>query len=235
MTGPLSTHVPASAVVPPVRRPYTAAFRALVALAAVTGIVIDLALGSPGRVLSYFTVQSNLFVAVVFALAARRAWSARPPLPAPLTGAALLYISVTGLVYHLVLAADVSSSSPAASLATQLLHTATPLAALLDWLLLTRPGDLRLRHTPWWLLYPPAYLLYSLARGALLPPGPTARYPYPFLDVDTQGYAAVLGNASVLGLTFCALATLMIGLDRVRPYVRGPENRISPPGPGGLK
>ncbi|MFG3495674.1 Pr6Pr family membrane protein [Streptomyces sp. NPDC047928] len=244
MSAPFWTHVPASAVAPPVRRPYAAVFRALIALAALTGVVIDLVLGSPARVLSYFTIQSNVLVAVVFAVSARRAWSGRPPVPAGVTGGTLLFISITGLVYHLVLADDASGFAMTAeiaalsswqSLANQLLHTATPLGVALDWLLLTRPGGLRPRDATLWLLYPLAYLLFALTRGSLLAPGAPARYPYPFLDVAAHGYDGVLGNAVRLGLGFYILAITVVGLDRVRPYVRGRENRISPQGPGGLK
>ncbi|MGW8883156.1 Pr6Pr family membrane protein [Streptomyces sp. NPDC055749] len=125
------------------------------------------------------------------------------------------------------------------AVSNQLLHTVTPLAAALDWLLLTTPRTLRLRFVPQWLLLPLAYLAFALTRGALLSPGTEARYPYPFLDVDTYGYAGVLTNALALGLLFAALATLLIGLDRIRPHVWGPpdphRNRISPPAAGGLK
>ncbi|MFF1378352.1 Pr6Pr family membrane protein [Streptomyces sp. NPDC058308] len=235
---------------PPVRRPLVAAFRALIALAAVTGIVIDLVIGSPPRVLSYFTIQSNVLVAVVLGLAAWRAWRGRHPLPPWISGGTVLFIAITGLVYHLILANDASgfsmtddaetlSAMPAMSgwhsLSNQLLHTVTPIGVALDWLLLTRPGGLRLRHAGLWLLYPLAYLAFALARGALLPPGPPARYPYPFLDVDIHGYAGVLGNAVLFGLAFAALALLVLLLDRLRPQPRPPENRISSPGAGPLK
>jgi len=218
--------VPASAVVARARRPLAAAFRLLVALAATTGVTIDLILGSPARVLSYFTVQSNILVALVFTLAAARAWSARRPLPPLVTGGTLLFIVTTGLVYHLILA---SASSPFSmtgevatltgwpALANQILHTAVPIAALLDWLLLTSPPPLALRHAPVWLLYPLAYLAFSLARGELLPSGTTARYLYPFLDVDQHGYKGVLGNALLLGLAIYALSLLLITLDHIRP------------------
>ncbi|MEU7578690.1 Pr6Pr family membrane protein [Streptomyces sp. NPDC041068] len=244
MIAPIPTGVPAEAVVPPVRRPVAAAFRTLIALAAVTGIVIDLAIGSPPQVLSYFTIQSNVVVAVVFGMSAWRAWRGRPPLPPWMTGGTLLFISITGLVYHLVLAndssgfsmtGDIAAQSGWHSVSNQLLHTVTPIGVALDWLLLTRPGGLRLRHAGLWLLYPLAYLAFALARGALMSPGSTARYPYPFLDVDDHGYAGVLGNGVVFGLAFYALALLVVGLDRIRPDPRGRENRISSPGAGPLK
>ncbi|MEU6992949.1 Pr6Pr family membrane protein [Streptomyces sp. NPDC046465] len=229
---------------PAVRRPLVAVFRALIALAAVAGIAIDLATGSPLRVLSYFTIQSNVLVAVVLGLSAWRAWRGRHPLPPWLSGGTVLFIAITGLVYHLVLTNDASgfsmtddATTPPGwhSLANQLLHTVTPIAVALDWLLLTGPGGLRLRHATLWLLYPLAYLAFALARGPLLPPGPQARYPYPFLDVDVHGYAGVLGNAVIFGLAFYALALLVLLLDRLRPQPRPPENRISSPGAGPLK
>ncbi|MEU5687807.1 Pr6Pr family membrane protein [Streptomyces venezuelae] len=237
--------VPVEAVVPPVRRPFVAVFRALIVLAAVTGVVIDLVIGDPLRVLSYFTVQSNVLVAVVLSFAAWRSWKGRPPLPPWLTAGTLLFITITGLVYHFVLANDASGFSMtegAAALSgwhsasNQLLHTVTPVGVALDWLLLTGPGGLRLRHAGLWLLYPLAYLAFALTRGALMSPGPMSRYPYPFLDVDLHGYTGVLGNAVIFGLAFYALALLIVGLDRVRPVPRAPGSgppktgfRLRPP------
>ncbi|WP_428935066.1 Pr6Pr family membrane protein [Streptomyces sp. ACT015] len=217
--------VPASAVMAPVRRPLTAVYRALIAFVAVAGVMIVLLLGSPVRVLTYFEVQSNILLAIVFAAAARRDWSARRPLPSALTGATLLYIVITGAVYHLLLADGAipftmtPGSGPTgwASAANQILHTVTPVAALLDWLLLTQPGRLRIRQAAPWMLYPVAYLAVSLTRGELILPGTPGRYLYPFLDVDLHGYKSVLANALLLGLAFYALAVLLIAADHARP------------------
>lgn len=239
---PGAAGVPASAVVPTGRRPFAAAFRALVALAAFTGIVLDMIDSDDlGRLFSYFTVQSNLLVAVTFAWSAHRAWNARPPLSPRITGGALLYIAITGLVFHFVLSNDSSGFSmtsertPLESVANQLLHTVTPLAAAFDWLVLTAPGGFLLRHAWQWLAYPFLYFPFALARGALLDPGTEGRYPYPFLDVDLHGYAGVLGNAVVFGLAFYVLALALVLLDRIRPHLRAPGNRISPLGSGPLK
>ncbi|MGA5132671.1 Pr6Pr family membrane protein [Streptomyces olivoreticuli] len=239
---PGAAGVPASAVVPTGRRPVAAAFRALVALAALTGIVLD-AIDSDdlGRLFSYFTIQSNIAVAVTFAWAAHRAWTARPALSPRITGAALLYISITGLVFHFVLSNDSSGFSmtsertPLESVANQLLHTVTPLAAAFDWLVLTAPGGFLLRHAWQWLAYPLLYFPFALLRGALLDPGTEGRYPYPFLDVDLHGYAGILGNAVVFGLAFYVLALALTLLDRIRPHLRSPRNRISSLGSGPLK
>ncbi|MFC5145146.1 Pr6Pr family membrane protein [Streptomyces aureoversilis] len=239
---PSAVGAPASAIVPAGRRPFAAAFRALVALAALTGIVLDsIDSDDLGRLFSYFTIQSNVLVAVSFAWAAHRAWTARPALPPRITGAALLFISITGLVFHFVLSNDSSGFSmtsertPLESVANQLLHTVTPLAAALDWLVLTAPGGFLLRHAWQWLVYPLLYLPFALVRGALLAPGTDGRYPYPFLDIDLHGYDGIAINAVVFGLAFYGLALTLVLLDRIRPHLRGPRNRISPLGSGPLK
>ncbi|MFI9151091.1 Pr6Pr family membrane protein [Streptomyces sp. NPDC053367] len=222
----LPSPVPASAVLEPVRRPLTAVFRLLTALLAAGGITVELLLGSPLRVLSYFTVQANILLALVLIASARRAWTARRPLPGAVTGAVLLYVVMTALVYHLLLANAASPFSMTGTapptgwhaVANQLLHTVVPAAAVLDWLLLTAPGRLHVRQAPTWLLYPAAYLVFSLIRGELLPAGaPGDRYLYPFLDVDLHGYKSILANALLLGLSFYALAVVLAVLDRLRP------------------
>ena len=246
---PVPSIVPATAVVARVRRPLVATFRILVALAAAAGVAIYLILGSPLRVLSYFTIQSSLVVAVVFIASAGRAWTARRPLPGAVTGGVLLYTSITGLVYHLILAnessvfsltGDTAPPTGWQAVANHLLHTVTPIAVATDWLLLTRPTPLAVRHAATWLLYPFAYLAFSLARGTTMSPGTPARYLYPFMDVDQHGYPGVLANALLLGLAFYALALLLVALDHMRPNpvrrrLRRPENRISSPATGGLK
>ncbi|MGC0330510.1 hypothetical protein RKD23_003500 [Streptomyces sp. SAI-170] len=223
----LPSPVPASAVLTPVRRPLIGTFRLLTAVVAAAGVTIELLLGSPLRVLSFFTIQANILLALVLVASARRVWTARRPLPGAVTGAVLLYVVITALVYHLILtnaATPFSMTDTAApptgwhAVANQLLHTVAPAAAVLDWLLLTPPGRLHLRQAPTWLLYPLTYLTFSLIRGELLLPGtPGGRYLYPFLDVDAHGYKSILGNALLLGLSFYALALLLVALDHVRP------------------
>ncbi|MFF4540892.1 Pr6Pr family membrane protein [Streptomyces aureus] len=218
--------VPATAVVAPARRPATAVYRVLVALAAATGVAIEIKLGTPVRVLSYFTIQTNLLVAVVFVASARRAWSARRPLPGALTGGTLMYITITGLVYHLLLANEATPFSMTGgddtlagwhAVANQLLHTVTPIAVVLDWFLLTRPTPLALRNAATWMIYPLVYLAFCLARGATLTADTPARYLYPFVDVDRHGYGGILGNTAILGVAFYLLALLVVVLDHWRP------------------
>lgn len=217
-------------------------YRLLIAAAAVTGITIECAHGSPAHVFTYFTVLTNAAIALTFAPAAYLGWTRRPPLGPLVYGAVLLCIVITGLVYHLVLANDASDFSESEALgartgalvfSNQLLHTVTPLAVTLDWLLLTAPGRFAWRHAYQWLALPLAYLAFALLRGPLLDPPPPPRYPYPFLNVDTHGYPTVLLIALLLSLAFTALALLLITLDHHRPDPH--RNRISPTAPRPLK
>ncbi|MBB4982091.1 MULTISPECIES: Pr6Pr family membrane protein [Streptomyces] len=245
MLTPPSAAVPASAVMSPVgRRPWAAAFRALIAASAATGLVIECAYGNVLVVLSFFTIWTNILVAVVLGLGAVRAWTRRPPLSALWTGGTLLCIAVVGLVFHLVLdneasefnaAAEIARLSGAKAVSNQLLHTVTPIGTALDFLLLTAPGALRWRHAAQWLAAPGLYFAFALVRGALLSPDAPTRYTYPFLDVTVHGYGGVLVNAVVLGAAFYVLGLAIVGLDRIRPAPRPRGYRISSERARGLK
>ncbi|MFG3202035.1 Pr6Pr family membrane protein [Streptomyces sp. NPDC048192] len=220
--------VPATAVVAPIRRPMVAVFRLLTALAAAAGVALELLLGAPSRILSYFGIQAAILLAIVMLMSASRCWRARRPLPSSVTGATLLYVVISALVYHLLLARTTPPFSMTGattvperwhgSWATlQILHTLVPVAAVLDWLLLTPAARLHLRQAAAWLVYPLAYLAFYLIRAAVLAPANPARYLYPFLDAATHGYRSTLANALLLGLAMYALAVLLVALDHARP------------------
>ncbi|MDJ0384491.1 Pr6Pr family membrane protein [Streptomyces sp. G-G2] len=223
----------------------TAAFRALIALAAAVGVVIECAYGSVPVALSFFTIWTNILVAAAFALSAARAWRGHPDVDPLWRGGVLLFILITGLVFHLVLdnasspfnvVEDLNELSGARAASNQLLHTVTPIGALLDFLLLTAPRALRPRHAARWLAFPALYLAFALVRGALLSPGTKTRYTYPFLDVAQYGYPRVAVNGLVLGLAFYALGLALVTADHFRPTPPAPrENRISSPADGPLK
>ncbi|MFC5673828.1 Pr6Pr family membrane protein [Streptomyces incanus] len=227
----LPSSVPAGAVVPLVHRPLAATYRLLLALAAIAAVTVEILLGSPTRVLSHFAVQSTLLLAVVMLASARRAWTARRPLPGALTGATLLYVVGAALVHHVLLAdatpaftttgptATAALTGPAgtlAALAPPTLHTVLPIAAVLDWLLLSPPARLRLAHAAAWLLYPTAYLTFTLIHGLLLPADP-ARSLYPFQDTNRHGYQYILGVSLLLLVALYCLALALIAVDRTRP------------------
>ena len=150
----------------------------------------------------YFTILTNLFVALTAGAAALRpgSWLAS----ASLRGCATTAIVLVGLGYH-VLLRELWDPQGWQRLADNLLHYAVPVAALAYWLSFPpRRAALPARAPLLWAVYPVAYLVYALIRGELL-----GSYPYPFVDVSELGYARVLANATGLLLAFVAMGALV--------------------------
>ena len=185
---------------------------ALIAAGAWTGLWLEFAAvlhrtGSAAAaawgVLRYFTITTNLVVALLFtALALGR--SLHPRL---LAGTALA-IALVGAVYQGVLRGAVPLS-PGGPLADTLLHGLTPLAAPLFWLAFAPKGALRWRDPPLWALYPLAYLVYALARGAA-----DGIYAYPFIDLGRIGPAEAARNVGAITAGFLAAGAALVWLDR---------------------
>ncbi|BCL16589.1 Pr6Pr family membrane protein [Micromonospora sagamiensis] len=200
------------------RRPAALVLRLLVVGCVLAGIVLT-AVG-PATVtglLPYFTIQSNLAVGLLAGYTATRAWRGLPDPPSALRGAVTLYITITGVVYHLVLANPASPFAmpqPDRTLAdaagNQFLHTVVPLLAVADWAFFDRRGRLRPRYAAWWLAFPLAYLGFALVRGVLVD-----SYPYPFVDAGQLGYAGVTVSALGFAVVFWLLGLVFVGVDRV--------------------
>lgn len=137
---------------------------------------------------SFFTVLSNTMAVVVLTMLAARPGRDAGEGFAMFRGAVTVYMSVTGLVYALILApnlADVGVSEPWID---WVIHVLGPIAIALDWFIYPPATSLRHRSIPIWLAFPVVYVTYSLVRGSL-----TDWYPYPFLDPEeTGGYGGVL-------------------------------------------
>ncbi|WP_406046064.1 Pr6Pr family membrane protein [Micromonospora sp. NBC_00898] len=199
------------------RRRLAVSFRLAIVISVLAGIVLT-ALG-PATVtglLPYFTIQSNVAVGPFAGYAAWRAWQHRPEPPSALKGAVTLYITITGVVYHLVLANPASPFAMAQpdralgeALGNQFLHTVVPLLAVADWALFDPRGRLRPRYAAWWLAFPLAYLGFALVRGLIV-----HRYPYPFIDAGQLGYDGVGLSSLFFAFAFWVLGLLFVGVDR---------------------
>ncbi|STX13473.1 Uncharacterised protein [Kytococcus sedentarius] len=169
--------------------------------------------------LAYFTHWSNLVVAVT-------AWRvARGGRPAAwervLVLDALLMISITALVYAVVLA-PTAQVTGWEHVTNPWVHVVTPVATVLLWLALGPRGWLTWWAVPAALLLPLTWVVLTLARGAVVD-----QYPYGFVDVVQLGLGRVLVNVAAivgLGVVVAALYRLVDGLlEPGRSHDRAPD------------
>ena len=158
---------------------------------------------------SFFTILTNL--AVVLAYAAEL-WPTlllgwfRLPVTRGMLAAAL---ALVGIFYHLILAETWAPEG--LGLACDItLHYVTPALYLLWWLATARHGRLDWSDI-WSMLLPPTiYLVYVMARGAVV-----GEYPYPVLAADRLGYVQVALNIGGVLVGLAALCAIVVGLDRL--------------------
>jgi hypothetical protein len=181
--------------------PMLRACRALLAVAAFTAIAYDAAAGpgvSDADYFSYFTVLSNLFAAAMLLHGALRPARERSETVELLRGASVAYILTTGIVYLLLL----SGHAPTYPWVNAILHYLMPVAVTIDWLI--DPPHVRLdpaRTVVLWMAFPLLYVLYTLARGAIV-----GWYPYFFVNPHRAGgYLLVAGDCLAVGIGIVAL------------------------------
>ena len=204
-------------------KPTSRTLHAIVALAATVGVTMELVraiVDGPGiapshterivRLFSYFTVQSNILVAVTSWLLA---W--RPDRDGRVFRVvrldALLCIAVTGVVYHSVLSGE-ADLTPSGAIANLLLHTVSPVGAVVAWLALGPRRRIESRTVWWSVAYPLAWIAYTFVRGAVV-----GWYPYPFIDVTAIGLGHALLNTGIVAVLFLLLAWLLGLVDRRLP------------------
>lgn len=153
----------------------------------------------------YFTILTNLLVAVVFSGVA----SGLPAFAAPLLlGGTTMAIVLVGVVNHLLLRGLLELSG-GAKLADTILHYVTPIAVLVFWLLLAPKGQLTRRDPLRWVAFPSAYLVYALVRGTI-----EGKFAYPFLDY-TKGLAQTAATLAVILLAFLLGSFALVWADRL--------------------
>jgi len=167
-------------------------------------------LGAVDRFLIFFTIWTNILVAVCVTLALLFP-ATRPGkfFSRPCTQTAIaLYILVVGIVYNVLLRGLVHLAGRG-RLADELLHVVVPLLFVVYWIFFVPKGTLKWRNLLPWMIYPAFYLTYALLRGSF-----SGFYPYPFLNVVEYGYQRVAVNSVGIMLVFVVLGLLLIALDK---------------------
>jgi len=155
----------------------------------------------------YFTILTGLLVAVVMtAITFGRRIS-----PFMLAGATLASILV-GVVYVTLLRHNLTGARYISNL---LLHYLVPTGMAAYWLLFGPKTGLNWRHPFVWLLYPLAYFIYALTRGAV-----DGRYPYPFMDLNKISFLTAVRNGLAIGIVFLLAGLAIVAIGRAMSRVR---------------
>ena len=157
---------------------------------------------------SYFTILSNVFAGLILIIGGVYLLRGRKPTPAQelIRSATVLYMAVTGIVYAALLSGlSLGSLMPWVN---DVLHRIMPVVVVADWLYQPTKAKLRVKQIPLLLIFPIAFLTYTLVRG------PSVNwYPYPFLNPSKAGgYLGVALYSLAILVLFYALSRLMVYL-----------------------
>jgi hypothetical protein len=163
------------------------------------------------RFFSFYTILSNILVACCFTALLIKYRSGKESLfTLPETfSATVLYITIVGAVYNLVLR-NLWAPQGLQRVVDELLHSIIPVFFVLYWIILVPKGNLHWKTIFSWLIFPLVYLIVILFRGAY-----SGFYPYPFIDVNVLGYNNTLLNCAYITIAFIMLSILIIGFSKI--------------------
>jgi hypothetical protein len=159
---------------------------------------------------SYFTILSNISATVTFAVGGIALLLGRRGLPDGMRGAVTCYMTVTGIIYAVVLRPDAEQAGQLAQWIDDVVHLVMPIAVFVDWLVVPPREKLRYSIVRYWLLFPVAFVTYSLIRGHFV-----NWYPYPFLDPRGRGYAHVAVECCLIALVIVGVCLAVVWLARL--------------------
>lgn len=167
--------------------------------------------GEVVRYFSYFTILTNLFVAVcvtAILLGPRTGMGRYFSKPGIRSGIAL-YILVVGLTYSIALR-HIWNPVGLQYVADRVLHDAIPVLFIVYWAFFVPKNSLKWSDPLWWLVYPLVYIVYVMIRGEFI-----NEYPYYFLDPQLFDWPGVWMSIAVLTAVFAGLGFLMVGIGRL--------------------
>lgn len=136
------------------------------------------------RFISFFTIQSNIAV-LLAAIAVVRLRDQSAPWMRALRLASMVAITITCILYIVLLASD-STSTGWSQVANVMLHYVGPPLAVGAWLIFGPWPALSAADIPRALAWPTAWVAWTLLHGAI-----TDWYPYPFINVPERGVGPV--------------------------------------------
>ncbi|MGG9970229.1 Pr6Pr family membrane protein [Ferruginibacter sp. SUN002] len=162
------------------------------------------------RFFSYFTILTNLFIAICSTVLFLNPHSSFGKFfQQQQTRTALtIYIVVVGIIYNTILR-FIWDPQGMQRVVDELLHLIIPVLFLLYWLIIVKKDSLQYKNVFPWLLYPFIYAVIVFIRGAY-----SGFYPYPFIDADKLGWNKALQNAGLLTVFFLAVSLLFVAFGK---------------------
>lgn len=159
------------------------------------------------RFFSYFTILSNLILAISFSVQAFQKKTIG--ILTPIT----VYITIVGLVYQILLR-HTWSPTGLQMIVDELLHSIIPGLVIIYWFVY-EDDEISYNQIPKWLIFPLVYLFYILIRGHY-----SDFYPYPFVDVSKLGLNQVFINSGLLIVVFILFCVLFVWIKKPKSKVR---------------
>jgi hypothetical protein len=124
-------------------------------------------------------------------------------------------MTTTILIFIVLLSGYPSADLTAVPWDNTVLHYIMPIAMMVDWLIAPRFRPVPVSRSFVWLVFPLAYLFYSLIRGSIVD-----WYPYPFMDPSTHGWAVLVITSLVIAVILTAIAVAIAAVSKVNLAAR---------------
>ena len=172
-------------------------------------IIMNRVVSVPGtifRFFSYFTIDTNILVALCFTFIflGNKSRLGKFFTKATTITALTVYIIIVGIVYNTILRLTWNPQG-LQMLVDEILHSVIPVFFILFWVIFVPTGGLKYKVAFSWLIYPLVYMLYAVIHGAI-----TKFYPYIFVDVTRHGYGKVMSNAGLIVFAIFVLSLILI-------------------------
>lgn len=179
-----------------------------------TGVTFKPGLEYTVNFFCYFTIQSNMLIALWFLAAAF--YSLRKGRDRPSfwndslysRGGLLVYGAITAVVYWTMLAPLFHFKSVTGTFGVIVLHSAAPLLLTADLLIVRFREKAKFRMTLAWIAYPLLYTAFTLIRGAIV-----KWYPYFFIDpTRTTPLSSLVITLTAMGAGFYLVCLAVYGI-----------------------
>ena len=168
----------------------------------------------PAEYFSYFSIQGTMIAAVMLAYTGWLSWSGTLEKKQVTIAriSATTYSIVTALVYNLLLRNVPGEPGYVWPVwPNEVLHVWAPILLVLDWLFAPGRASIRLRASLWVLIYPVAWVAFSIIRGLA-----TGWWPYPFLNpTEPAGWAGVVEYIVGIAVFFLLSAFVFVAIARI--------------------